>query len=116
MVIDPKKGYHRWPSNVPEDVRKLRGREPKWTAHYDPCFKATVNASKAEKQAKKTLRAAISRVIEMIDSKSKRGYWTKEKCISKLADEFTGDVVLSAIRKLHKNGTLKKREGAYLIR
>jgi len=114
LVIDPKKGYFPWSSSVPQAVRGLTARQPKWCACYT-CHKKERDRIREEKEKKRMLRYAVRRVIEVIDHKPRRGYWTKDKCVSKLSGEFPGEVVLQAIRKLRKRGSLKTRDGAYLL-
>jgi hypothetical protein len=116
IVIDPKKGYFPWPSNVPKAARSMSYREPKWCCHYlcDPMRHRREKIASKRKHRAEKLMAVSNTIIDKIKSKPKRGYWTKEKLVEKL--HFKESLVLRAIKALLKDESLKKKDGAYLTR
>ena len=114
-VIDPKKGYYPWPENTPDGMKMLRAREPKCTYHYqcDREMKGKTGTSTKPKIGKR-LEKVVAALLKRITSKPELGYWTKEKCIQKLKDDFDKRAVLKAIRWLRDEKQLKKKEGGYL--
>lgn len=112
IVIDPRKGYHHRPRGTSVYV----SREPRWTSCY-PCDQQRRGAIRHKKEHKQRKFLKVqSRVMDLIEAKQKRGYWTKEKVYEKLHHKYTRGIVLRAIRVLTKERSLKKREGAYLPR
>lgn len=114
IVIDPQKGYHRWPKGTPEGFKRLSAREPRWTSCYG-CDKERRDTIRHKKQHKhRMFLRAQNRVMEMIEHKPKPEYWTKEKICRKLDNKFERGLILRAIRVLRKENRLKKRDGTYL--
>ena len=114
IVIDPRKGYFHWPPGTPDGFKCLSSREPKWCSCY-PCDQERRNAIRHSKDHKlRKFLKVKNRVMEMIEAKPKRGYWTKEKCCRKLENECERRLVLRAIRVLRKEHRLKKRDDGYL--
>lgn len=112
VVVDPRKGYFPWPDKTSDGFKCLSSREPKWTS----CLNCDSERRKAIRHGKdhklRKFLGVKNRVMEMIEKKPKRGYWTKEKVCKKLDDDRR--LVLRAIRVLRKENQLKKREDGYL--
>jgi len=118
IVIDPRKGYFPRERSIPPGLRDTfndyKSREPKWTSCYD-CDKQRREAHRHKKDHKlKQFLRVQNRVMEMIEKKPKRGYWTKEKCCHKLDGKCDRRLILRAIQTLRKQHRLKKRDGGYL--
>lgn len=109
-VVDPRRGYHRRPKGISTWV----SREPRWTCCLK-CDRERRDAirHKRDHKQRKFLRV-VNKVVEKIAAKPKRGYWTLEKLFEKMNDDSR--TVNRAVQALMKDRTLKKRDGAYLIR
>lgn len=111
--IDPRGGYHKFPKQLPKNVRPLTSREPKVTYHFKPCGQQILGKKMKISRSQKAMNTVLTRLLKR---PKPMGYWTKEKLIEKLKGILQKRTIKKAVRELRDTQQLAKRQGGYLIR